>query len=236
MRSIADALRESATSVHPYLILLSRITLKCRGCVGMRTSNMVERHKVSREANDGSRDNMQNNGYDEQRYDSRDQRADTWTTFYESDINSLDVSERRKKELRRALRRQEGEDYGEGSSADKTRRQRKQQNREEWKRRIIETYSTNLSMNTAQKNRAEHLFMDVLTINSFGHYSSEQVALAVLNVVAREDGWQLEENSGFHDLMVECDITSNRDAEKPAMDRMKKLRSMVRERVPSMNA
>lgn len=196
----------------------------------------VPQHKVSRDANDGSRDNMQDNGYDEQRYESRDKRADTRTTFYESDINSLDVSERRKKELRRALRRQEGEDYGEGTSADKTRRQRKQQNREEWKRRIIETYSANLGMTRAQKERAQHLFLDVLTINSFGHYSSEQVALAVLNVVAREDGWRLEDDSGFHDLMVECEITSKRDEDKPAMDRMKKLRSMVRERVPSMDA
>lgn len=177
---------------------------------------------------------MQDNGYDEQRYDSRDQRADTWTTFYESDINKLNVSERRKKELRRALRRQEGEDYGEGTSADKTRRQRKQQNREEWKRRIIETYAANLGMTDAQKQRAKYLFLDVLEINTFGHYASEQVALGVLNCVAREDGWKLEDNKNFHDLMVECGITSNNDESKPSMKRIKKLRSMVRERAPSM--
>lgn len=196
----------------------------------------VPEHAVSRDANDGSRDNMQNNGYDEQRYESRDQRADTRTTFYESDINALNVSERRKKELRRALRRQEGEDYGEGGSADKTRRQRKQQNREEDKRRMIETYATNLDMAQSQKNRAEHLFMDVLTINTFGHYSSEQVALGVLNVVAREYGWPLEDNPQFHTLMVECGLESSEDEDKPAMGKMKKLREMVRERAPSMNA
>lgn len=195
----------------------------------------VPEHALLRDEGNGSRSEIQDK-YDSEEYQTKDQRADTRTTFYESDINNLDVSERRKKELRRALRRQEGEDYGEGTSADKTRRQRKQQNREEWKRRIISTYAANLDMNRAQKERAVHLFMDVLTINTFGHYSSEQVALAVLNCVAREDGWRLEDDSGFHDLMVECDITSKRDEDKPAMDRMKKLRSMVRERVPSMDA
>lgn len=179
---------------------------------------------------------MQNNGYDEQRYESRDKRADTRTTFYASDINKLNVSERRKKELRRALRRQEGEDYGEGTSADKTRRQRKQQNREEWKRRIITTYAANLDMTRAQKRRAKHLFMDVLTINTFGRYSSEQVALAVLNVVAREDGWRLEDEPQFHDLMVKCDIRNDSDDSKPSMQTMKRMRRMVRERVPSMVA
>jgi hypothetical protein len=197
---------------------------------------MVQEHRVSREPNDGSRDNMQDNGYDDKRYESRDKRADTRTTFYESDINSLNVSERRKKELRRALRRQEGEDYGEGTSADKTRRQRKQQNREEWKRRIITTYAANLDMTRAQKQRAKHLFMDVLTINTFGRYSSEQVALAVLNVVAREDGWRLEDEEQFHDLMVKCDIRNKSDGSKPSMQTMKRMRRMVRERVPSMVA
>jgi hypothetical protein len=195
----------------------------------------VNQHRLADESGNGSRSEIQDK-YDAEEYQTKDQRADTRTTFYESDINELNVSERRKKELRRALRRQEGEDYGEGTSADKTRRQRKQQNREEWKRRIITTYASNLDMTTAQKERAKHLFMDILTINTFGHYSSEQVALAVLNVVAREDGWRLEDDSGFHSLMVECDITSKRDEDKPAMDRMKKLREMVRERVPSMDA
>lgn len=195
----------------------------------------VNEHRLANESGDGSRSEIQDK-YDAEEYQTKDQRADTRTTFYESDINQLNVSERRKKELRRALRRQEGEDYGEGTSADKTRRQRKQQNREEWKRRIITAYAANLDMTDAQKERAKHLFMDVLTINTFGHYSSEQVALAVLNVVAREDGWRLEDDSGFHKLMVECDITSSEDEDKPAMDNMKKLREMVRERVPSMAA
>jgi len=195
----------------------------------------VESHNLATEEGNGARSEIQDK-YDSEEYQTKDQRADTRTTFYESDINALNVSERRKKELRRALRRQEGEDYGEGGSADKTRRQRKQQNREEWKRRAITTYAANMDMTNAQKERAKHLFIDVLTINTFGHYSSEQVALAVLNVVAREDGWRLEDDSQFHSLMVECGITSNENDDKPHMGRMRKLREMVRERVPSMAA
>lgn len=197
---------------------------------------MVEQHNVSREANDGSRGDMRDNGYDEQRFESRDQRADTWTTFYASDIDDLDVSPTRRKQLKRMLRRQEGEDYGENYSGsdDQSRRQRKQQNREEWKRRIITTYATALDMTSAQRKRAKHLFMDVLIINTFGPYSSEEVALGVLNVVAREDGWQMEDNEKFHELMVENGITLDNDDGKPDMRVMRKLRTLVRERVPSM--
>jgi hypothetical protein len=196
---------------------------------------MVHEHRLANESGNGSRSEIQDK-YDAEEYESKDQRADTRTTFYESDINDLNVSERRKKELRRALRRQEGEDYGEGSSANKTRRQRKQQNREEWKRRIISTYGSNLDMTTAQKERAEHLFLDVLTINTFGYYASEQVALGVLNVVAREDGRRLEEEKEFKKLAVNVGITKKDNEDKPAMDKIEKIREMVRERVPSMVA
>lgn len=176
---------------------------------------------------------MQDNGYDEQRYESRDQRAETATTFYESDINSLNVSERRKKELRRALRRQEGEDYGETySGGEDSREQRKQQNRREWKRRVITTYAANLDMTHAQRERAEHLLMDVVTVNTFGYYSSEQVALGILAAVAREDGWAIDKEAQFKRLMVENDLGNLDDGAD--MDKIEKLREMVRERVPSM--
>lgn len=193
----------------------------------------IHEHQLARAEGNGSRDEIDDK-YDSEEYSSKDQRADTQTTFYEKDINNLAVSERRKKELRRALRRNEGEDYGEGTSADKTRRQRKQQNREEWKRRVITAYAANLDMTNAQKERATHLFMDVLEINSFGNYASEQVALGVLNVVAQEDGWFLEDEAQFHDLMIDCGMADDEDV--PNMSRLSTLRRMVRERVPSMTA
>lgn len=194
----------------------------------------VAEHRLAVDAGDGSNNEIQDK-YDGEEYSTKDQRADTRTTFYQQDIEQLNVSERRKEELRRALRRQEGEDYGEGTTIDKTRRQRKQQNREEDKRRMIGTYAAHLDMTSAQKERAKHLFLDVLSIDSFGPYASEEVSLAVLNVVAREDGWRLEDESQFHDLMVRCEITSDESDEKPSMAVMRKLREMVRERVPSLD-
>lgn len=201
---------------------------------------MVEQHNLDTDSGNGSRSKIQDM-YDSEEYVTKDQRADTRTTFYEKDINELNVSERRKKRLRRALRRQEGEDYGEGTSKDKTRRQRKQQNREEWKRRVITTYASQLDMSRSQKERAKHLFMDVLQINTFGPYSAEKVALGVINVVAREYGWTVEDNEKFHELMVKNDMTihdpeDDEYADKPSMETMKKLRCLVRERVPSMVA
>ena len=196
-------------------------------------SMTVESHRLASDSGNGSRSEI-DDMYDAEEYETKDQRADTRTTFYAKDIDNLNVSKRRKKELHRALRRQEGEDYGEGTAASKGRRQRKQQNREEWKRRIVSTYAAQLDMTHAQKERARHLFLDVLNINTFGPHSSEKVALAVLNVVANENGWQLEDDELFHNLMIECDITSNDDETKPSMRKMRQLRQLVRERVPSM--
>lgn len=193
----------------------------------------VHPHNVSRGEGDGSGDEIDDK-YDGEEYTSKDQRADTRTTFYRSDIEALDVSPRRKKRLKRVLRRQEGEDYGEGTSEDKTRRQRKQQNREEWKRRMVSTYGSQLELTRRQKERAEHWILDVLSINSFGHYSVEEVILGVINVVAREDARYIEDEAQFHDLMREVGITD--DDGRPDMNTMRSLRTMVRERVPSKSA
>lgn len=83
--------------------------------------------------------------------------------------------------------------------------------------------------------------MDVLNINTFGPYSTEKIALGVINVVAREYGWTVEDNDKFHELMVKNDMTIHEPdhedyADKPSMDTMKNLRRLVRERVPSMVA
>lgn len=186
----------------------------------------VEQHRVARRANDGSRDDMRGDKYDENRFESRDQRAETETTFFEYDINSLQVSQRRKNELKRALRRQEGEDPGEAYSQNY--KNREQQNRKEWKRRVVSTYAAQLSLTSYQKERALHLVMDVVDINSFGHYATEQIVLAVINTVAREDGRWIEDEDTFREIAVSTGFD-----ESEVQDRMKSLRRLVRERIPS---
>lgn len=199
----------------------------------------VHEHNVARGEGDGSGAEIDDK-YDGEEYTSKDQRADTRTTFYRSDIEQLDVSQRRKDELKHALRRHEGEDFGENDSynsdttADSDRKRRKQQNREEWKRRIVSTYGGQLELTTRQKQRSEHLVLDVLTINSFGHYSVEQVALGVINVVAREDARYIEDEPMFHELMQNAGVVNNDGT--PDLDAMQRLRTMVRERVPSKSA
>lgn len=188
---------------------------------------MVEAHQVARGEGNGSRAKIQDK-YDSTEYEDKDQRAETRTTFYRRDIERLHVSERRKKRLRRALQRQEGMDYGEGTVKDKTREQRKQRNRAEWKRRVISAFASQLELTRAQKRRSMHIVKDVLDINSFGYYSTEQVVLAVINVVAREDGRWIEDEALFRKMMKESGIETDGT---PDMESMRQLRRMVNDRI-----
>lgn len=175
---------------------------------------------VSRKPNDGSRNDMQSNGYDEDGHQSRDRRADTKTTFYKRDIESLNISKRQKRRLKRALRYQEGEQVN-ATEYDS----RGQQNHKEDKRRLVGSFGGQLDLTPSQKERVEHLVMDVVNVNSFGHYSSEEVVLAVINVVAREDGRWIEDEDLFREYMQNVGIDD--------LATMKRLRALVRERIPS---
>lgn len=183
---------------------------------------MVEMHRVERREGDGSGEQIDEK-YDGEEYNTKDERADTETTFYKKDINSLNVSSRRKNELHRIFDRQQGIDYGETNREDEN--SRKEQNREEWQRRVITTYSSQVELSPAQKKRAKHLVMDVLNINKFGPYSVEKVAIGVVNVVAREDGRWIEDEERFRDLMSDVGIEN--------MDKLKSIRQLVRDRIPS---
>jgi hypothetical protein len=184
---------------------------------------MVEEHRIERHPGDGSAEQI-DDMYDGEEYTTKDTRADTKTTFYERDIERLNVSPRRASELKRMLKRQEGQHMNASQY-----RSRGQQNHAEDKRRLIGTITSQLGMTRAQKNRVNHLVVDVISVNSFGHYSMEQVILAVLNVVAREDGRFIEEEQRFRDYMLDVEIGD----ERPDMATMKRLRGLVRERVPS---
>ena len=184
---------------------------------------MVEQHKVARHEGDGAGDEIDDK-YDGEEYTTKDQRAETRTTFYERDIDKHVSDPRQAKRLKRALRLQEGEHNNTGKS-------RGSQNNEEDKRRLVGTLSSQLGMTTAQKQRVEHLVIDVMSVNSFGHYSMEQVILATINVVAREYGRWIEEEREFREYMAEVGIVT--DDDRPDMDTLNRLRALVRERIPS---
>jgi hypothetical protein len=184
----------------------------------------IEEQKVDLTSGCGSRSEMEDKKT-EDKWDTKDQRADTKTTYYDSDIDSLHVSPRRKKQLKRMLRFQEGEQVNV-----KEFDSRGSQNHKEDKRRMVSTFGSQLSLTPAQKERVKHLVMDVMDINSFGPYSFEQVIIATINVVAREDERWIEDEDQFKEFMMYVDIT---DDGSPDMKKLRRLRTLVRERVPS---
>lgn len=147
-------------------------------------------------------------------WETKDQRSDTHTTFYESDIERLNVSQARKKRLKRMLKRQEGQNYGEASTGQTTRRERKQQNREEDRRRDIEVFSSQLGLTKHQKRRVMHIVLDVISVNSYGNYSAEEVILGVITYVCMEDmgvnGVHVDDREKFHELVGDMDTNMNR--------------------------
>jgi hypothetical protein len=184
----------------------------------------VHEHEVARSEGDGAGDEI-DDLYDGEEYQTKDQRAETRTTFYERDIDTHCTSSRYAKQLKRALRLQEGEHVN-GSGKD-----RGTQNHEEYQRRVIGIIGSQLDLTDGQKKRVKHLVMDVMSVNSFGYYSSEQVILATANVVAREDGRWIEEEEPFRDYMEHVGITNDED--RADLETMKRLRSLVKERIPS---
>lgn len=179
----------------------------------------VQKHRVARDQGDGAGSEI-DDLYDGEEFESKDQRAETRTTYYKRDIEQHVSDPRLAGHLRRALRWQEGQWVT--SDDDKS---RGQQNHEEDKRRAVGVLASQLDLTTAQKTRVEHLVLDVLSVNSFGHYSMEQVALAVINVVVREDDRWIEDERLFRDYMEQVGIED--------LETMRRLRALVRERVPS---
>ena len=188
----------------------------------------IESHRLQRGEGSGSRAEIDDK-YDSEEYQDKDERAPTRTTFYERDINDLEVSEDRKQRLRRMLRRQRGEQPGEAYSQNYD--SREQQNRSEWKRRVVSAFASQLELTSTQKERVKHLVNDVLDINTFGYYSTEQVVLATVNVVAREDGRFIEDEEMFRRLMGDSGITD--EDRRPDLETMRSLRRLVRDRLPS---
>lgn len=184
----------------------------------------VQSHKVARHEGDGSGDEI-DDLYDGEEYQTKDQRAETRTTFYKKDIDKHVTDPRRARQLKRALRYQEGEYVNNVGQS------RGSQNNEEDQRRLIGTIGSQLSLTKAQKSRVEHLVLDVMSVNSFGRYSMEQVILATINVVARESGRWIEDEPQFREYAETVGLTN--EMERADMETIKRLRSLVRERVPS---
>lgn len=168
----------------------------------------VSKYDVNSEKGNGSRNELE----DEKTGDlwaTKDQRAPTSTTFYESDIEKLNVSEQRKRRLKRALRLQEGEHITSDEYDS-----RGQQNYREDKRRLVGTICSQLDVTPHQKRRVEHIVLDVVSVNSYGNYSTEEVVLGVITYVCMEDmgadGVHVDDRKVFLDLAEDVNTSMKR--------------------------
>lgn len=184
---------------------------------------MVEEEKLYRGKGAGSRSGIGDEMVTSE-WASKDKRAGTHTTYYTSDVDNLDVSQHRKKRLKRILRLQEGEHQNSSKYKD-----RSSQNRIEDQRRWVESFASQLGMSDSQKNRVKHLVFDVVDLHSYGPYSSEKIILAVINVVAREQGRFIEDEDMFEQLMADVEITD--DDGNIDKSTMRRLRELTRERM-----
>lgn len=181
---------------------------------------MVESHLLDNSEGNGSGSQIDDK-YDSEEYTTKDQRAQTETTFYRSDINETVNGHHRRRQMKRALRYHEGEHV---NAEDED--SRGQQNHKEWKRRLVGTLTSQMEMTKHQQSRVKHLVLDVLDINSFGPYKTEEVILGVMSMVAREDmsrhGKHLDDRKDFINLCHSVDTS---------LENVRRCRELVSERL-----
>ena len=137
-----------------------------------------------------------------------DGRSDTRTFFYpeEGEYESKD----RERQFKRMIRWQDGEgDSGRAAA-----------NFKADMKRTAETFCSAVEFNSYQRERVLHV-MEVLDINSYGHYSTEKILLAVMSLVANEDRRLLRDEDSFRELCHSVGMT---------LEEVRKVRRMTRER------
>jgi len=89
-----------------------------------------------------------------------------------------------------------------------------QQNHREDKRRLIGTMCAQLDLTPHQKRRVKHVVLDVVSVNSYGNYSTEEVILGVITYVCMEDmgedGVHVDDREAFHKLAKDVGTTMSR--------------------------
>jgi len=167
----------------------------------------VAEHKLARDVGNGANDELEELR-DEERFKTNGMVTDTATTFDTQDINSLDAPQSRKATLRRLKQRQEGYDRNESRQQ---KRQKEAMNREEDKRRAVDTFAAHLDATPHQRRRATHILIDVLNIGkNFGSYNTEQIAFGVLNVVIQnEDNRLLTDEDQYVQLRNDLNLSAS---------------------------
>ena len=92
-------------------------------------------------------------------------------------------------------------------------------------RRMAKTFCSQLELNSRQQERTLWV-MKNLSVNSFGHYSTEKVIMAVISLVANEDRRLIRDEPEYRELVSAVGMT---------MDEVKRVRIMVRERTDTFD-
>lgn len=140
---------------------------------------------------------------DENAIIENDGRSMTRTFYYPSE-----APERTRKRFSRMLRWQEGE----GDS------QRDVENRAADRRRTVETFCGHLEMTTHHRRRVQHI-ADSINMSHMAHYSSQEVILGIITIVANEDNRFIRDEDAFKSLVD--DVGSD-------MYTVKRIRGLVR--------
>jgi hypothetical protein len=138
---------------------------------------------------------------DENAIIENDGRSETRTFFYPSEATDDQL-------YGRLIRWQDGE----GDP------QRDVRNRAADRRRTIDAFCGTLDMSTHHNERVTHV-MEELNMSHMAHYSSPQVILAIISLVANEDGWFVRDDDTFRALLEDTDTD---------LDTLKSIRRLVR--------
>lgn len=92
-------------------------------------------------------------------------------------------------------------------------------------RRTAKTFCSQMEFRERQTERVLWV-LNHLSINSFGHYSTEKVLMAVISLVANEDRRLIRDEPDYRELVSAVGMT---------MDEVKRVRMMVRERTDTFD-
>lgn len=144
-----------------------------------------------------------------------DGRSNTRTFFYPEDAE-YETQEQATK-FRRLIRWQDGEGHPSESRA--------AANFKADMERTAKTFCSQCEFTPYQTERVLHV-MDDLDVNSYGHYSTEKVILAVMSLVANEDRRHLRDEELFRGLVGDVGMT---------MEQVRTVRLMTRQRTEAFD-
>lgn len=168
------------------------------------------------ESGDGSGSNAAiDDVIDQEAIIENDGRSNTRTFFYPEDAEY--DSKQKEKQYKRLIRWQDGERHPTESRA--------AANFKADMRRTAETFCSQCGFTTHQTDRVAYI-MEKLNVNSYGHYSTEKVILAVMSLVANEDKRLLRDEPIFRDLAEQVGMS---------MEQVRTVRRMTRERTDAFD-